>query len=158
MTESWPLYWSWGSMCVLMERLMLEFLSFSHGIPALLTSVGRGHKEQDSTAGHCGAEASTADHIYFSWCSGDCILLFEAGHEMGIVKWGEERLKVMERAPAWQKIQGPLTAVLLALEAGCSWCLQVPPLLTRSTPQSSQLKKLKKVWRSCNLLQYVFSI
>lgn len=98
---------------------MSAFPSFSHGIPALLTSVGRGHKEQDFTAGHHGAEASTADHVYFSECNGNCILFFEAGYEVCIVKWGEG-VKVTERTPAWQKIQESLIAVLLAPQAGCS--------------------------------------
>lgn len=121
------LYIDPGDQCgySLIQRSMSAFLSFSRGVPALLTRVGRGHKEQGCPAGLCGAEASTADHVCFSWCSGDCTLFFEAGYEVGIVKWGKGKLKVMERTPAGQEIQESLTAGL-ALEAGCSWCLQVP--------------------------------
>lgn len=54
------------SVYSLMQRSMSAFLSFPHGIPAALPTADRGHKEQDFTAGHCRAEASSADHIHFS--------------------------------------------------------------------------------------------
>lgn len=68
---------------------MLAFLSFSRGTAALLTSAGRGHKEQDFTAGHHGAEPARQTSSVFpaamviAPCSfGLCSL----GCEMGVVK------------------------------------------------------------------------
>lgn len=114
------------SVYSLIQRSMSAFLSFSHGIPAPLPTVDRGHKEQDFAAGHRRAEASTGDHIHFSWCNGNCTLFFVAGYEVCIVIWGGGRVEVREGAPAWRKMQESLLAVPLAKEAGCSHCLQLP--------------------------------